>query len=341
MNLYLFPESAISTNGYGIACEQAYKILQPVDDDIVVWYTNNPNSTYLRKQDIIIPRPGLASLKRYYNMLLIRTGSELLNSELRFLKTMNFDKIHCDEVIFYRAIRSLFPNQYISVRFHNCYSRILERKKILKLRLNASFEFNLRAMQKLEFEIFRDKNIYKIFLSNEDKDYYTSMTGRTDASLWNFQLNLSEAIKNRTPIDYENKIVYFGGVESHKKQSLLWFINYVLPQIKKEIPEIQFYLWGRNTEQFNKPSENIFGYGFYSGEENMPLKNKAIYINPDIIGMGVKLKLMSYYNNGVSFITTPFGFEGYTAEAIDDKYCIVSEIDTFGKDIVDLLKVYK
>lgn len=337
MNLYLFPESASLTNGYGIAVNLDFSLLCPSQSDIIVWYTNNENNPKLKEDDVILHRPIMFSLKRFKNMLLNKVSSEVNASELYFLKEKTFEKIHCDDVIFYRAIRKLFPKQKITVRFHNCFSRILVRKRLLGITLDYKFEINLRSMYQLEREIFMDENVYKIFISEEDKDYYTLMTGSNDASVWGIDIDIDKMKINRKRCFFDNKLIWVGGVEAHKKKSVDWFIASVFPKIKDEIPSVEFHLWGNKTKQFNSPNSNIYGHGFYEGKD-LPMKNSGLFVNPDVIGGGVKIKLKTYFEEGVSFISSPFGFEGYDKELIDGQYCVIAELDKWAESIIDLLK---
>ncbi len=340
MDLYLFPQSATNMCGYRIGVKYAFNRLQPTKDDLVIWYTNDKIDPNRRKEDIVIPRVGMGSIKQIKNILLNHPRTEVNLSDLSFLKGKHFDHIHCDDVLFYRSIRSLFPSQKIDLRFHNCFTRILDRKHVLGMSLNLRFEFSLMEYKQLEREIFRDKNVYKIFISNEDRDYYTMMTGQNDCCTWTYQLNEEKAKANRSEFAFENKLVWFGGVESHKFVSVRWFVNEVFGKLRLVIPDIEFHLWGSGTEQFNDEVKGIFGHGIYENSD-MPLKGKALYVNPDIIGGGVKLKIQSYYENGIPFITTPFGYEGYSKDIIDNKYCSVIPMNDWVDKIVLLLKDYK
>jgi hypothetical protein len=336
-NLYLFPENANFKSGYGIACENDYRRISPNKNDIIIWYTNNKNNIYLKEDDFIIPRPSTISYRRLKNILKFNVSTEILINDLNILNNFCYNNIFCGDVIFYNSIRKLFPNRKITVRFHNCFSRIYDRKRILKYKFDPIFEYNLRTFYKLETKIFRDNNVNKIFITKEDQDYYKLMTGNEDSSLWAFEFDSKLAVKNRKPINYNNKLVFFGGVSSHKKKSIEWFIKSILPEIRAQIPCVEFHLWGNNTKQFNQPDKLIFGHGFFNSN-GFPLRDEALYINPDIIGGGVKIKLLTYYNNGIPFISTPFGYEGYSKQYIDNRYCIVSNIDKWSKDIVNILR---
>ena len=336
MNLYLYPEAASHKDGYGIAVCYDYLKQPPNSDDVVVWLTtyDRKKMLYVRDSDYILERAKLLSLNSILNLIKGRNRSELSFEDLLFLKDYNFDTIHCDDVLFYKAIRSIFPHQQIRIRFHNCFSRIEVRNQFLKRDVGLRYKYALKIMKNLESEIFNDEEVYKIFISDEDRDFYTSTYGVFgDSETWSFNPNRELIAKNRHGFILKNKIVWFGGVEAHKESSVRWFINNVFPQIKIHYPDMEFHLWGRNTKVFDSPKNNIWGHGFFEGT-GMPVED-ALYVNPDIIGGGVKMKLMTLMENGVPFISTPFGFEGYCREWIDNEYCIVEEENKWAGRIID------
>lgn len=338
MNLFLFPESPILTNGYGIVVNSDYNLLEPKNSDIVIWYTNSKENPKYKEFHYILKRPGVINFKRFRNMLFLKAGSEVDIQELKFLENQKFESIFCGDVLFYRAIRKLFPQSSIIVRFHNCFSRILDRQKLLKIDLDLKFKLDLYLTYKLEQEIFLDKNVRKLFLSEEDKAYYCLMTKSNDADIWGIDVDHEKIKRNRINQQPHNNLIWFGGVQSHKKKSLLWFINDIYPKVKEEIPNVEFHLWGNKTEQFKNEKLNIYGHGVFSDNE-FPVKDQVLYVNPDIIGGGVKIKLKTYLEAGIPFITTPFGYEGYKKEYIDNDYCIVREPENWVKSIIELLKI--
>lgn len=342
MDLYLFPEAACKNDGYGIGVDFAYHKNPPKAEDLVIWYTSYPQSQMLhvRSSDVILRRFGLLSIKSVRNILSGRIRSELTFNELAFLKNYSIDNIYSDDVLFYRILRQLFPEKRIHIRFHNCFSRIYIRNTFLKRNVGLKYSITLKNMRKLENEIFNDRNVYKIFISDEDRDFYISTYGIvSDSETWHYLPNEKLINVNRKGIVLSNKLVWFGGVESHKESSILWFINNVFPRLRNKNPYLEFHLWGKNTVKFNSPDTNVFGHGFFSGE-GMPFAD-SLYVNPDIIGGGIKLKLMTLLENGVPFISTPFGFEGYSPKFIDGKYCHVVEEDKWVDAILSILEKYK
>lgn len=329
----------VMTNGYGIVVSMDYQILKPDDSDLIVWYTNVNENPLYKAEDKILSRPSKYCTRRVINLLCKRFGSEVNVKDLKFLNGIMFDEIFCGDTIFYRAIRYLYPNKQIYVRFHNCYSRILTRKETLGIRIDPKLKLDLYTMCKLEKQIFKDPMAYKIFISDEDKLYYNLITGQDDAKVSGLTIDTGKASMNRKLLNNINKLVWIGGVESHKKVSMKWFCDVIFPEIRKRVPDCELHLWGNRTRQFNNHKNKIYAHGILNSNE-FPYKENALYINPDIIGGGVKVKVKTYFEEGIPLISTPFGFEGYQAKLIDNEYCIVAKPEDWISKILHVLRNY-
>ena len=337
MKLFVFPESPVPDNGFGIAVADAYKQLKPKEEDVVVWYTTKRDFTELRSQDHLMEKAPITSLWRVFNVIRNHPSHELPPSQLSFLKKYDFDEIHCDDTTFFRPLRHLFPDKHINVRFHNSYARIEDRRRLLHISVGAKFRLVLSAYYDTERFIMNDRNSTKIFLTVEDRNYYCSHFGITsDSYVWpGMEYEKLNGLRSYCETNAIDRVVWFGGIESHKVRSVWWFIQDVLPQVRSTLPEVTFHLYGAGTQQFDNPEEGIFGHGFFDGK-GIPDKGHSLYVNPDIVGSGIKLKLLTYLHEGVPFITTPFGFEGYP-QNLADNYCIISEQPHWAEDIVNYI----
>lgn len=337
MRLLLFPSYPVTTNGYGIAVREDIHRLTVNEKDQVIWYVTKEDSTFSHGQ--VINRYGKFSFKRFYNFLRMRHNTEVYLSDLNGVKADEIDEIFCGEVVFYRALRQLFPNKKIIVRFHNCFARVHDRVNLLgnSNSLSLLYRLNLSVFYSLEREIMSDKNVYKIFISNEDRYYYTSNFGKYDDSeVWGFTPDINRINQNRKKLSTISKIVWYGGLDSHKIDSVNWFVSSVFAKLKIDHPDLEFHLYGKGTVAFNDEKNGIYGHGFYDGND-MPFMDSALYINPDLTGGGVKIKLISYFESGVRFLTTPFGYEGYAESLVDNKYCFVKPSDEWLDFITELV----
>ena len=332
MDLYIFPILPSKSNGYGIAVASDFARLNPKKDDVVIWYTSRTDTSYRQ----VLKRPSKLAFSRATKVLLNKVNCEVTAMELKKIDfdCNKVDSIFCGDVIFYRALRKIFPQKMITVRFHNCFGRIKDRIRLIDEPVNLKFKIQANAFYRLEKEIFKDTNTYKIFITKEDRDYYTSNFGiESDSEVWAFVPDMNRAIAKRND-KHKNKLVHFGGIQSHKIDGLKWFVKDVFLPLREKVPAIEFHLYGNGTESFDDKVNGIYGHGFYK-QDGLPDTDCGLYINPDLIGGGVKIKLMSYFEEGASFITTPFGYEGYPKELIDNQFYYVVEKNQWLPFLID------
>ena len=328
MDVFFFPTLPYPKDGYSIVVNSDYNRLTPSEEDLVVWYDMDLYHEPVSK-GIVIEGPSKYDKKRLENIICGRLNCEFTEKDLKGIKLpQNPSTIFCGDIHFYRVLRRHYPNAKMIVRFHNGYTRISQRIKLLNhSKPNLKFIINLYGNRRLEKLIFNDDNVKKIFISEEDRSFYASMMGKyNDSEVWGVNPDFEKAAQNRVKVDRPTKMVWFGGIQAHKADSVKWFINEVFTRIKEKYPKIEFHLYGTGTAEYNKPERSIFGHGRYEGG-GMPLKNEGIFINPDLTGGGVKIKLKQYFEEGVTFITNPFGYEGYSKEWIDNEYCYCEQLD--------------
>jgi hypothetical protein len=334
MNLYLFPAPANTDGGYNIAVLAAIKsghVTITARDD-VLWLGDQSSNDFFRPHHRKRMPRRLWSASSVSNIMRGRFSQELGPRELACFRGNDYTGIHCDDVIFYRAARELFPEAKLVVRFHNVFSRIRERAAILGVKPDWRFRGKIEILAGLERAVMRDNNVRKVFLTNEDASFYSAMTGRTDYELWPLLPDRQKMVASRCRPLTVKHLVWVGGVEGHKLQSICWFIDEVFPAVRKRHPEIEAHFYGARTERLNSRAAGVHGHGYYYGG-GLPFRESALYLNPDILGGGVKVKLMSYMESGAPFITTPFGYEGYDRGLIDDDFCIVAPADRWGERI--------
>lgn len=326
MNIYIFPANPYGQTGYSVAVKYDLNRLKITNEDLIIWYQSQ-NRTFF-SNDVTVMRPAPYALSRVINVLRNYVNCELDAKDLAQFDFHNVDKVFCGEVIFYRALRTIFPDKHLMVRFHNCYSRISDRLRLIEERTSLKFKIQSRALCKLEKEIFKDKNVEKIFISKEDRDYYAQHFGIwSDSCVWGVEPQMKLAFEKRID-NKKSKLIHYGGLQTHKIDSLKWFINDVFLPLRNKHKDLELHLYGKGTESFDDRQNGIFGHGFYD-KDDLPDIQNGLYVNPDLLGIGVKMKLLDYFEKGASFITTPYGFEGYSRELIDNKYYFMIEKDSW------------
>lgn len=123
-------------------------------------------------------------------------------------------------------------------------------------------------------------------------------------------LSESEIKFNQT----EKSLLYIGTLTwEANREGLHWFLKEVWPELKREVPEINFTIIGKdnNPDYFKTwlSDPNIQWMGFV--EDLRPFYSKArVFVSPLKFGSGIKVKVVSALYRGIPTVTTTIGAEG-------------------------------
>ena len=97
--------------------------------------------------------------------------------------------------------------------------------------------------------------------------------------------------------------------------AVLWFASEIFPAIRRQIPDIQFYVVGSKVtdeiKELEQPGNGIIIKGFVSDEELEAIYQQCrIVVVPLRYGAGVKGKVVEAIYNGAPIVTTSVGAEG-------------------------------
>jgi glycosyltransferase involved in cell wall biosynthesis len=117
-----------------------------------------------------------------------------------------------------------------------------------------------------------------------------------------------------------------------------WFCEDILPHVRKDIPEISFYIVGRS------PSHAVLQLGKLPGvvvtglvEDVRPFFRKAsVFVVPMRFGGGTRLKVLEAMASGLPVVSTTLGVEGIESEP-GQHLIVADEPASFAKWVVQLL----
>jgi len=307
MRLLLLPVSPLGKGGYNKAVAQDIKRLNINNKDHIIVY-NHPGQVIPSEYDHIT-RPPLISLTRIVNTLTQRVSTDLSPNLLHNkVKGRNYSEIFCGDVMMYRAARILFPTRKIHVRFHNLFLLSKTRHYLRTMPISLKFRFNLFLFSRLERNIFRDNNTIPIFINITEQSFFKLMYPRRKNELWIPQL--TKQPQTRKSASITKNFIYFGSYAHHQTPGITWFINNIFKPLKENDPEFNLHFWGVGGRYLNEPKIGIYHHGEYH-QSGLPMANEGLFINPDLLGGGIKFKIKDWLEEGVPFISTPFGVEGY------------------------------
>lgn len=331
--LLLFPEVPGNDSGYRIAVKADVERLSISHSDKLIFTSTRTLPEYLKGFDAKVLAPmGNSILRRVINILSGKIpNSFYLNCINKIVPDdIHYDDIFCGDVIFYDAIRKAYPHRRLHVRFHNLYTEVLRRKTISKITVDPRYLIMLQYLKRLEGKILDDGNCELIFITPEEEEYAKRIKRDIVSKTWKIN---DEIWSNCTPLrPTVRALVWYGGLSLNKEYFIKQFIRDTLPKIRKRVGNIPLHMFGRGSQRYNKPAIKIFGHGFITNDA-IPMPD-ALHINPDLLGGGIKLKIGRLLRNGIAFISTPYGVEGYSIP--NERYFIVKEINQWPEHIFSI-----
>jgi glycosyltransferase involved in cell wall biosynthesis len=123
----------------------------------------------------------------------------------------------------------------------------------------------------------------------------------------------------------------------HNRDALKWFIENVMEQLKKQIPEIKLTLLGKNIPAdfylYKEYGVNPIGYV----DKVQPYLNRAgIYISPLFVGGGIRIKILEAMAMELPVMASPVAAEGIDANN-DNGLFICRSVGDFISNITSLI----
>ena len=324
--LIVLPVNPGPHSGYEIAVASDLKRLSVTDDDVVVIYEADNKTDY--KQVVTIPRPGKFSSVRLGNAARKLPSLTLAPQQVQAaIQQGPYDEVFCGEVFFYPALRKLLPDAKLTVRLHNFFTLTKARQACRQYPLDALFKMNLACFSKMELQVLRDPNVRVLFITDQEHAYGRLLYPSIDAQVWAVR---PESITPPTAPS-ERQLIWFGSISSHKRYSVKHFLEHVLPPVRAKCPDVVCHLYGRGTQAFDNPEAGAHGHGFFEGS-GLPHLGAGLYINPDLLGGGAKIKVGEILRHGGPILSTPFGMEG-APEVLSD-HVLIAEIADWEQRLV-------
>lgn len=155
-------------------------------------------------------------------------------------------------------------------------------------------------------------------------------------------INQQQSSINQPPETSNQKpvIVFTGAMDYHANvDGVVWFTKEILPLIKKQIPEIRFYIVGSNpTKEVLSLSDNndvtVTGYVPDSREY---LNKATVVVVPLRIARGIQNKILEAMAMGIPVVATPQAFEGIEAKPGRD-LILGEDVEKVAEGVIKLIK---
>ena len=189
------------------------------------------------------------------------------------------------------------------------------------------------------------KKIRKYELDSISKFKYILTCSENDKEMLDNGKNKFIIVPNGTNVDEieisktdPKNLLFIGALDyPPNKEAVIWFIKKILPLILSEIPDVRFYIIGKNPGKLKKlQNENIIFTDFV-----LDLKpyydSSSIFVCPLKSGSGTRLKILEAMARKKAVISTSIGAEGLEIEH-ENNILIADEEKQFASLIIDLIK---
>jgi glycosyltransferase involved in cell wall biosynthesis len=214
----------------------------------------------------------------------------------------------------------LYPESTHAVRSHNVIYKGFSGMRDQSRGIMTSFwSVELSKIRRFERQTAEQSDLFFAISDDDDRYYKEALKCETDGII---SCYLDDHYFKMPEQRDTNTLLFLGGADMRKSIGLRRFLEVTWPQIRKKRPEARLILGGKNTKRFNNPSENVTGLGFVEDEFSF-LSRGNIFINPQTIGAGIKIKSIVALAAGKVLVTTPTGAEGIGLK--DTIHCVIEE----------------
>jgi len=270
----------------------------------------------------------------------MRTSGKIKREIEGYLKGNPVDIIICDAVL--RALNIPENNKALKILYeHNIESVIVKRyaakeKNIFK-KLFASLEY--LKLSKFEKKMW-NKFDCSIACSSIDREIMLSYAPEFKVCCINNGVDSVYYHSNAHVLE-KNTLVYTGEIGWHPNEdAIMYFTEKILPIIKKEIPDLKFWIVGNNPsgriKELAIKDRTITVTGFVDDVREF-LSKACVYIVPLRIGSGTRLKIFEALSMKKAIVTTSIGCEGIEVE--NNKHLLIRDNpQEFAEAVLRVLK---
>lgn len=273
-----------------------------------------------------VERNGLNLLKSYLissSFNSFRNKSEQFKTQVREM-SKSMDAIIVDHYEMFQYIPKNYDGKIV-FHSHNAEFMLWERM--------ASLEKNIIKKALLYAESFRVKKLERKIIEKSDVVYATpndiSVYKKSGIESLNFATTYH--LGNDKMLDLPNlefrkseKAIMFIGTLSWEPNihGVLWFIQSVLPELKKAHPDIVIYIIGGKIDKrllHYSQYENLVFTGFVDDVEEYYKKARLSFV-PLQFGSGMKVKVLEAMYRGIPLVSTSVGAEGIEISNAEDAF---------------------
>jgi len=279
--------------------------------------------------------PANVAYMASYTESLQRMGVEVLYAPFYFSMAEVIEKRGGEFDLFYIArygvaaqvidqIRNRYPQARVILNIHDLHF-LRELREALQNK-DANMVGRAVATREAELSILRRVDLALSYSEVEQAviQSHNLDSTRTATCPW-----VVETAKDVPGYDARNGIAFLGGF-GHKPnvEAVEWFVNEVMPLLRKKLPGVPFYIYGSKAPDSLKAlvANDVVLKGYAKTTEEV-YDSARIFVAPLLTGAGLKGKVIGAFSRGIPTVMTPTAAEGTGANNGHDAMVCTTPMD--------------
>lgn len=262
--------------------------------------------------------------KKPYNAVRF-ISKEFEQKMIELISQKQYDIIQFEGLYVLPYLSSIKNKCLKTYRAHNIEHEIWERTVLQETNPIKKYYINNLAKRIKKFEqsfintydllvpiTERDSKKFDIFENNKPK-----ITIQTGIDISDYQVDNT---------DIELSLFHIGALDwSPNQEGLIWFLDNCWDNILLKIPNLKFYIAGRNSSESFENKVKRTNVEFIGEVEDAKqfISSKAVMIVPLLSGSGMRIKIIEGMALEKAIVTTSIGVEGINAE--NDKNILIAD----------------
>lgn len=267
-------------------------------------------------------------------------SEEMKNIVSETINRNKFDLILCDHIYLVQYIPDSITGKIpVIPNNEDCgftyYKRMTENSGIVRSVYAGS---QWKKLLNYEISVLKKYNVY-ITTSEKEKESISEYYDKAEIGVIENGVD-TEFFSERQRKDFNPNIIFTAWFKYYPNAiAAIDFVNNIFPKIKKEIPDLKFYIVGKEPPEKVKnlaKTEGVIVTGYVDDVRDY-LANADAAVIPLQIGGGTRLKILEAMSMKIPVVSTALGAEGLEVE--NEKNILIAETDKdFALKVVRIMK---
>ena len=232
-----------------------------------------------------------------------------------------------------QEVRTVAPAVRQVLRSHNVLTKgFAGLDRVGTFAARRAWAHELHKIEEFERAVVTNTDRFWV-ISEQDGEEYVARLGLQPDGVVGVAIDPLEV--SECVVQNSKDVLYLGSADLRKGGGLKAFIEECWPSVVRAHPDARLVMAGRGTESYSCPDVHVEGIG-YQAEESSFLSRGQIFVNPQLIGAGIKLKSLVAMMRGKALVTTPTGAEGIPGNN-GEHFLVANEWNNFAKLLIELL----